>query len=94
LLDDFLANKKSRFLRSLFPPDSPTKVISRGYSSAIGSTLTTWFDDPNKESIAEEIGEEIILMKDKDGKILGIEKLNVSLESAQNVQFAVETLPI
>ena len=59
----------------------------------IGSSLTVWFGDPEKESIAEEIGEEIILMKDKDGKLLGFEKLNVSFETPQRVQFAVETVP-
>jgi uncharacterized protein YuzE len=38
--------------------------------------LTIWFDDPAKEHIAEETSDEVIHMKDKDGKIIGIEILN------------------
>jgi len=29
-----------------------------------GNTLTIWFDDPKKEKIADEIGEDTIVMKD------------------------------
>jgi len=41
-----------------------------------GNTLNIWFDDPEKEYICEETGEEIILVKDKKGKVIGFEKLN------------------
>ena len=43
-----------------------------------GNTIDVWFDDPRKESICEETGEEIILKKDKKGRVIGIEKLNAS----------------
>ena len=43
-----------------------------------GNTIDVWFDDPKKESICEETGEELILKKDKKGRLIGIEKLNVS----------------
>jgi len=41
------------------------------------NTLDVWFDDPEKEFVSEETGEEIILKKDKKGRIIGFEKLNV-----------------
>ena len=43
-----------------------------------GNTLDVWFDDPKNEWICEETGKEIILKKDKKGRIIGVEKLNVS----------------
>ena len=42
------------------------------------NTLDIWFDDPSKESICEETGQETILKKDKNGNVIGIEKLNVA----------------
>lgn len=41
-----------------------------------GNTLSVWFDKPEKEYISEETGEEVILVKDKKGKVIGFEKLN------------------
>ena len=41
------------------------------------NTLDVWFDDPEKEFVSEETGEEIILKKDKKGRVIGFEKLNV-----------------
>jgi len=41
-----------------------------------GNTLNVWFDDPEKEHICEETGEEIVLVKDKEGKVIGFERLN------------------
>ena len=38
-------------------------------------TLDIWFDDPEKEYVCEEVGDGIILKKDKDGKVIGIEIL-------------------
>lgn len=42
----------------------------------VGNTLNVWFDDPSKEAISEETSEEIVLVKDKDGKVIGFEVLN------------------
>lgn len=41
-----------------------------------GNTLNVWFDDPAKEAVAEETSEEIVLVKDKNGKVIGFEVLN------------------
>lgn len=45
----------------------------------MGNTLTVWFDKPTKEYMAEEADDEVVLMKDKHGKVIGFEKLNVHL---------------
>ena len=42
-----------------------------------GNTLTVWFGNPRDESTCEETGDEVILMKDKAGKVIGFEKLNL-----------------
>jgi uncharacterized protein YuzE len=41
-----------------------------------GNTLSVWFDDPKKEHICEEIGDDVILMKDRAGRVIGLERLN------------------
>ena len=48
-----------------------------------GKTITVWFDDPQKEFVCEETGEEVILIKDKEGKVIGFERLNFALEEAE-----------
>ncbi len=52
------------------------------------NTLDVWFDNPEKEFICEETGEEIILKKDKDNKVIGFEKLNLLVD--KNVNIPVE----
>jgi len=41
-----------------------------------GHTLTIWLDDPQKESIAEETSDEVVLMKDGAGRVIGVEILH------------------
>ncbi|MCK4527835.1 DUF2283 domain-containing protein [candidate division WOR-3 bacterium] len=41
-------------------------------------TLDIWFDDPKKEVVCEEVGGGIILKKDKDNKVIGLEVLYYS----------------
>jgi len=57
-----------------------------------GNTLTVWFDDPQKEYICEETGDEVILMKDRNGQVIGFEKLNFSLINPENLQLSFETV--
>ena len=42
----------------------------------VGNTLNVWFDDPKKEHVCEETGDEVILVKDSSGAVIGFEKLN------------------
>ncbi|MCX7771006.1 MAG: DUF2283 domain-containing protein [Proteobacteria bacterium] len=52
-------------------------------------TLDIWFGNPEDEVICEEAGEGIIFKKDKNGKVIGIEKLYVS----KSVGFS-KTIPV
>lgn len=45
-----------------------------------GRTLTVWFDDPTQEYVCEETGDEVILMKNKAGAVIGFERLNYVME--------------
>ncbi|MCD4767746.1 MAG: DUF2283 domain-containing protein [Methanosarcinales archaeon] len=54
------------------------------------NTLDVWFDDAEKEFICEEAGDEVILKKDKDNRIIGFEKLN--LLQNKNLNIPVEVL--
>ena len=56
------------------------------------NTLDVWFDDPEKEFISEETGEEIILKKDKKRRVIGFEKLNVLVN--KDVPVPVELLSV
>ncbi len=46
------------------------------YYDPLGNTLHIWFGDPRDEYITEEADEELGLVKNKAGEIIGIEKLN------------------
>ena len=54
------------------------------------NTLDVWSDDAEKEFICEETGDEVILKKDKDNRIIGFEKLN--LLQNKNLNIPVEVL--
>lgn len=41
-------------------------------------TLDIWFDDPKNEVVCEEVGGGIILKKDRDNKVIGLEVLYYS----------------
>ena len=47
------------------------------YYSKETDTMDIWFGNPEDEYISEEAGEGLILKKDKEGRIIGIEKLYV-----------------
>jgi len=50
----------------------------------MGNTVTVWFDDPQKESICEEIDDDVVLIKDKQGRVIGFERLNYLSRSQQS----------
>lgn len=64
----------------------------KAYYDQIGNTLTVWFGDPQQEDVSEETGEEIILMKDKQGRVIGFEKLNFVVAKPAHLQVAFETV--
>jgi len=49
------------------------------YYDEIGKTLTVWFGDPAEEFIAEETGEEVLLIKNQAGTVIGFERLKYEL---------------
>ena len=55
------------------------------------NTLDVWFDDAEKEIICEEIGNEVILKKDRDNRVIGFEKLNVFTDKKSNIPIEVIT---
>jgi uncharacterized protein YuzE len=57
-----------------------------------GNTLTVWFADPQDEYVCEETGDEVVLMKDKSGRVIGFERLNFSLSKSEKLQIAFETI--
>jgi hypothetical protein len=59
-----------------------------------GNTLTVWFGNPQDEHICEETGDEVILMKDRAGRVIGFEKLNFSIAESEQVRVAFETLAV
>lgn len=56
-----------------------------------GNTLTVWFGRPAEEYICEETSDEVILMKDRQGHVIGFEKLNFSLLAAEELRVDVDT---
>ncbi|MGC1375190.1 MAG: DUF2283 domain-containing protein [Anaerolineales bacterium] len=62
------------------------------YYDREGNTLTVWFGNPQDEYVSEETGEEVILMKDKAGQVIGFEKLNFTLQNPADVRIAFETV--
>jgi uncharacterized protein YuzE len=58
-----------------------------------GQTLTVWFSDPHQEHICEETGDEVVLMKDSSGRVIGFEKLNFSIPDTGRLRVALETTP-
>jgi uncharacterized protein YuzE len=59
-----------------------------------GNTLVVWFGNPQDEVEAEETGDEVILMKDQQGKVIGFEKLNFLPPSDSPVRIAFETVAL
>jgi hypothetical protein len=57
-----------------------------------GNTLTVWFGNPQDEYVCEETGDEVILMKDRQGRVIGFEKLNFSVSTPEELQVALETV--
>lgn len=58
-----------------------------------GETLTVWFDDPHKESTVEETGDEVLLIKDREGRVIGFERLHVHIDHPEKLDLALETSP-
>jgi len=56
-----------------------------------GNTLTVWFGNPQDEYICEETGDEVVLMKDKSGMVIGFERLNFVIPKTEKLSVLFET---
>ena len=59
-----------------------------------GNTLTVWFGNPQDEYVCEETGDEVILMKDRNGHVIGFEKLNFSVSTPTQLRISFEAVSI
>jgi len=50
-----------------------------------------WFGNPEEEYICEETGDEVVLMKDRTGRVIGFEKLNFSTSASEHLRISFET---
>lgn len=58
-----------------------------------GQTLTVWFTDQSQEYVCEETCDEVVLMKDRLGRVIGVEKLNFSVPESKSLRVALDTAP-
>jgi Na+-translocating ferredoxin:NAD+ oxidoreductase RnfG subunit len=59
---------------------------------AVGHTLTVWLGDPANEHISEETTEEVVVMKDASGRVIGFEVLHYHPSETPELGLAVETV--
>lgn len=65
------------------------------YYGRAGNTLTVWFGNPQDEHICEETSDEVVLRKDKSGRVIGFKKLNfLSLDLARDGSAAPQPIRI
>ena len=62
------------------------------FHDRMSNTLTVWFSDPGDEYVCEETGDEVILMKDQTGRVIGFEKLNFSIPAQGQLRVAFEAI--
>ncbi len=64
------------------------------FHDRVGNTLVVWFGEPQDEYEAEETGDEVILMKNKNGQVIGFEKLNFIDPNSESTQIKFETITV
>lgn len=64
------------------------------YYDQQGNTLTVWFGNPQDEYSCEETGDEVVLMKNKSGYVIGFEKLNFSITHPEPMRVTFETVAV
>ncbi|MBF0228141.1 MAG: DUF2283 domain-containing protein [Desulfamplus sp.] len=56
-----------------------------------GNTLTVWFGNPQDEYVCQETGDEVVLIKNSSGEVIGFEKLNFVIPNSTNLQVDFQT---
>ena len=62
------------------------------FHDRVGNTLVVWFGEPQDEYEVEETGDEVLLMKDKSGRVIGFEKMNFTNSDSDLTQVNFETI--
>jgi uncharacterized protein YuzE len=57
----------------------------------VGNTLTVWFGEPTDEYVSEETGDEVVLMKDRHGTVIGFEKLNYHVTGGERLEVTFDS---
>jgi hypothetical protein len=66
----------------------------RVYHDKQGNTLSVWFGDPQQEHVCEETGEGVVLMKDRDGHVIGFEKLEFAIGDPTPLEVGFDTVGV
>lgn len=53
-------------------------------------SMDIWFDEPTKEYICEEVNDFILLKKDKEGDVIGIEIISLSTLAKKPVEVPIK----
>ena len=61
----------------------------RVYYDREGNSLTVWFDDPQQEYVCEEVDDDVVLMKNEQGRVIGFERLNLQSKEQQSEEACV-----
>jgi uncharacterized protein YuzE len=61
------------------------------FHDTVGRSLVVWFGNPNDEVIAENVGDDLIVMKDDHGCVIGFEKLNFVSDVVNSFPLQVTT---
>ena len=64
------------------------------FHDRVGNTLVVWFGEPQDEYEVEETGDEVILMKDENGRVIGFEKLNFANDNSDINQVNFESITV
>ena len=68
----------------------------RVYFDREGNSLTVWFDDPKKEHRCDETDDDVILVKDRRGRVIGFERLNYltsrQLANGENIPLEIQVV--
>jgi uncharacterized protein YuzE len=54
-----------------------------------GNTLSVWFTEPKKEHVCEEADDDTVLIKDRRGQVVGIERLNFLSPKQQKAEMSI-----
>lgn len=64
------------------------------FHDTVGNTLTVWFGNRQDETVSEETGDELILMKNTQGEVIGFEKLNFRPADHTGIPVSFETITV